>query len=168
MWPMVTTSWLSYTAIRASSALGAGAEVAQVVTVSSVRLTTAPEFTFDAPALTTFAPSSNLADAVLQSVTVDGLNFGGGEVTATASLLGYQPCSTSSWLSASSVSCGSLYAVQGTQSSGVVLTVGAVAGTRPAVVGFRDLGCRASRAVVWAARSALGRPWRDLIELRPV
>ena len=73
------------------------------MTVAGVVGTGHGVFSFDAP-VASFVSSINTPLSGRGSVTVSGLNFGLAEYTASAAV-GSEPCSTSSWMSATSISC---------------------------------------------------------------
>lgn len=98
-----TTQWLSLTAVTCASGIGQGTALLTGIFVDSTAGTLVSAFSYDAPIIST-AEAINAPTTSGVSVTVTGLNFLPTDYTPT-SYLGDAACSTTSWTSASGVSC---------------------------------------------------------------
>jgi hypothetical protein len=100
------------------------------VTVGAIAATLAPEYSFDAPAVSAFE-GRNVAASGSSTVTISGLNFGSYSFTPSGRM-GADLCASASWTSQTTLQCGM---VGGTTlaPSYTKVTVGAVVGTRASV-----------------------------------
>lgn len=103
----LTTSWTTLSTVvcasPASTSSGVGASA--IMTVSTNVGTRYKAFTFDTPVVSFSLGSGNLQVSSSISVTISGLNFGYTHASATANIGDQAPCLTTSWSSASTVSC---------------------------------------------------------------
>ena len=104
----LTTSWTTATSVIVAPVqqpFSALTVAAMAITVGGVAGTSTPSFSFDAPFATTFTSVDtslgNLPQSAGQRLTLEGLNFGAFETTATARALSYQY--TTSWTSMTTV-----------------------------------------------------------------
>jgi len=119
-----TSVWSSNTAVLCLPTSSYGAAQTMAVTVSALVGTLSSFLTFDAPVLTTTTTNGALSAGTL--ITVGGLNFAVVDITISAQLSS-TICATSTWTTASSITCR-LAAGAGLVSS-VALSLGSIAGT---------------------------------------
>jgi hypothetical protein len=121
-----TLSWKSETQIHCITAPGAGSKKALTVTVGAVVGTIVSRFTFDAPVLTSHSPQNGPSMSGYL-VTVSGQNYGATNLSPSVRL-GATMCSSSQWLSDTSLKCAVTAGFEGNHILSV--TIEAIVGTR--------------------------------------
>jgi surface protein len=139
-----TSSWTSATSLSClSSSMMSTMVGLSAVSVGGVAGTSAPVFSFDAAVGS--GAARNCAPSGGSSVTVTGLNFGAGELSASGSLTSVDACSTSTWTSATSVGCAP-QAYGGSAAVRIAVSLSAVVGTLTGQLSFDGMDTRAGVA----------------------
>ena len=125
-----TSSWMSGTSVRCHVQVAVAADQTSVVTVSAVSGTGLDVFSYDAPVVSSAVLNAPWSGGA--AVTVNGLNFGYSELTASSAVGGVL-CGSSSWSSATSVVCETGPA---TSSRMGEVTVSALVGTSSKVLSY--------------------------------
>jgi hypothetical protein len=99
-----TVTWTTTTAINCRAAAGYTSDLKGTLSISSMVGTHIEQhFTYDAPTVT-YTTSMNAPTTSGASVTVQGVNFHGSDLTATI-MLSTDACTTTSWSSITALSC---------------------------------------------------------------
>jgi len=126
-----TTTWTTTTLVLCKSKMGTGLARSLIAAVAKNIGTAGSAFSYDAPAVSSKGTNSPASAGI--SITVTGLNFASSDLTVTTAV-GYTPCATSTWNSATSLAC---FLADGFGSSVPILaTINGLVGTQPGVFSF--------------------------------
>jgi len=126
-----TTSWQSTSTVICKSSQGSGLARSLIAQIARSIGTAGSAFSYDAPVVSSQGTNSPSSAGI--SITVTGLNFGSIDLSVTTAV-GYTPCATSTWNSATSIGC---YLDDGFGSAMPILaTIDMLVGTRFGVFSF--------------------------------